>query len=151
MSKRHLHPFLLIVLIANCLVHHGYSQESNDPSYQNLTAEEFYIEMNRAPEKMIIDVRLFSEYRKERITGAILASKREELVKIVDSLDRDMHLFVYCDDGQRSTTVCKILAHEKNFINVYNLEKGLYMWKKVGLPMDEEKIKVSLWKKLFDK
>ena len=151
MHIKHLLPFLFIFLINNCFIRYGYSQESNDASYQNLAPEEFYIEMNRAPEKMILDVRLFSEYRKERIPGAILASKREELVKIVDSLDRDMPLFVYCDDGQRSTTVCKILTREKNFMNIYNLKKGLYMWKKVGLPMDKKEIKVSLWKKLFNK
>ena len=142
--------FILSIFAASFWSLSAFAQANSDTAFANLSPEEFYIKMNRSYNKKILDVRLFSEYRQERIPGAVLASKREELIDIVDSLDRDLPLFVYCDDGQRSTTVCKILTNEKDFRNVYNLEEGLYMWKKVGLPIDDKKIKMSLWKRIFE-
>lgn len=127
----------------------GFSHLQDSTAWENLSPETFYMRMHQTYHKVILDVRLFSEYRKERIPDAILASRREELISIVDTLDRDTPVFVYCEDGERSETVCKILTNEKNFQRVYNLRGGIYMWKKVGLPVDDKKIKVNLWKKIF--
>jgi len=127
----------------------GFSHLQDSTAWKNLSPETFYMRMHQTYHKVILDVRLFSEYRKERIPDAVLASRREELIKIIDTLDRDTPMFVYCEDGERSETVCKILNNEKNFQRVYNLRGGFYMWKKVGLPVDDKKIKVNLWKKMF--
>ena len=109
--------------------------------YENLDASEFYIKMESNPASVLLDVRLFSEYKEERIPGAILAEKKSKLIPLTDTINRKTPILVYCDDGERSQTVCKILTEEQGFQKVYNLENGLLEWKKRGLPVDKEEIK----------
>ena len=104
---------------------------------KNLDASEFYIKMESNPASVVLDVRLISEYKKERIPGALIAEKKSKLIPLTDTINRETPILVYCDDGKRSQTVCKILVEEQGFQKVYNLKKGLLEWKKQGLPMDK--------------
>jgi rhodanese-related sulfurtransferase len=124
--------------------------QNENGEYKNLGPSEFYIQMQTHPNSLVLDVRLFSEYRQERIPGAVLAEKREKLVSVTDSVDKETHIFVYCEDGQRSATVSKILTQELGFTNVYNLEKGLYAWKRKGLPIDDKKLKRNIIRRIFE-
>jgi rhodanese-related sulfurtransferase len=56
---------------------------------------------------------------------------------LVDTLSKDTPIFVYCYDGDRSKTACKILTRQLNFSRVYNLKKGLEMWKKMDFPVEK--------------
>jgi len=129
---------LLIILVF--VSFSAYAQEKGT-KYKNLDASEFYIKMESNPASVVLDVRLFSEYKEERIPGAILAEKKSKLIPLTDTINRKTPILVYCDDGERSQTVCKILTEEQGFQKVYNLENGLLEWKKRGLPVDKEEIK----------
>ena len=118
----------------------AYAQDKGN-RIKNLDASEFYIKMESNPASVVLDVRLFSEYKEERIPGAILAEKKSKLIPLTDTINRKTPILVYCDDGERSQTVCKILTEEQGFQKVYNLENGLLEWKKRGLPVDKEEIK----------
>jgi rhodanese-related sulfurtransferase len=138
----------LIILIFISLPLFAEAQDEQK-DYKNIGATEFYIQMQSHPNSLVLDVRLFSEYRQERIPGAVLAEKREKLVAVTDSVDKETPMFVYCDDGERSETVSEILTEELGFKNVYNLEKGLYAWKRKGLPIDDKKLKRNIIRRIF--
>ena len=104
------------------------------------SAMDFYIGIHSCEYPLIIDTRTYKEFRQERIPGAILCENRSVLESILDSLDLDQHIFVYCDDGDRSLVACRILAR-KGFRNVYNLSGGLIEWKLSSYDIDLKKIR----------
>jgi rhodanese-related sulfurtransferase len=132
---------LVLIFISVSVFANGQEDETE---YTNLGSTEFYIQIQSQPNALLLDVRLFSEYRQERIPGAILAEKKEKLVSVTDSIDKETPVFVYCEDGQRSATVSKILTQELGFTKVYNLSNGLYGWKRKGLPIDDERLKRNI-------
>jgi len=89
---------------------------------------------------IIVDARTYDEFRTERIPGAILAEKSEELYSITDTLDLDCPVFIYCSDNIRSKTASEMLA-KKGFTRIYNLKDGLIGWKWNGLKLDTNKLK----------
>ena len=125
---------LLIILVF--VSFSAYAQEKGT-KYKNLDASEFYIKMESNPASVVLDVRLFSDYKKDRIPGALIAEKKSKLIPLTDTINRKTPILVYCDDGERSQTVCEILVEEHGFHKVYNLKKGLLEWKRQGLPMDK--------------
>ena len=125
---------LLIILVF--VSFSAYAQDKGN-RIKNLDASEFYIKMESNPASVVLDVRLFSEYKEERIPGALIANEKSKLIPLTDTINRGIPIFVYCDDGERSKTVCEILTEEQGFQKVYNLKKGLREWKRLGLPMDK--------------
>ena len=128
-----------VLLITLCYFSSGHAKAFPDTSFHNTTAVEFYLQMHLYENPLIIDTRTYREYRKERIPTAVLAENPEELLRIVDTLDRDYALLVYCSDNYRSPVACRILA-EKGFSNIYNLEEGLIGWKRAGYTIDQKKL-----------
>ncbi len=131
--------FLLIFLFLIQFIN-LYSQVDTSYKFTNLDAVEFYIKLNSVADKIILDVREYKEFRKERIPGAISVSNKQLLDKIKDTLDKEIPLFLYCDDISRSLTVCEFL-HENEFLNIFILEDGILGWKEMKLPMDKKKLK----------
>jgi len=105
-----------------------------------LSPDEFYLGIKSADVPLIIDVRTWKEYRKDRIRGAILTESSTSLKSIVDSLDIEQPIFVYCDDNQRSTSACSFLR-DWGYTNVTELAGGMIAWKQAAYEIDTEKIK----------
>lgn len=125
--------FLLLLFACSFEIN---SQVKAIESFTSIDAVDFQIGLQQHDNSVLIDVRTKREYRKERIHGSILAEKREELLVIADTLDKEQPVFVYCDEGDRSFSACIILT-DLGFKNVYNLERGLIDWKKQGYPLDD--------------
>ena len=89
---------------------------------------------------ILIDVRLYREFRKERIKNAYLASNRESLNTLLEKIDKNTYILVYCVTGYRSKKASEIICKEMNFNKVYNLEGGIIQWKKKGYPIDNKHI-----------
>ncbi len=104
-----------------------------------LSPEEFFIGIKSADVPLIIDVRTWKEYRKDRIHGARLTESSVILKSVVDSVDIDHPIFVYCDDNQRSTVACSFLR-DWGYINVSELAGGMIAWKLASYEIDKEKI-----------
>ncbi|MDK2979395.1 MAG: hypothetical protein PWP52_2109 [Bacteroidales bacterium] len=128
--------FIFFILFLTIFI--NYTQNAKNNCYTNLDADEFYIAIN-TKEIFLIDVRLFREYRKNRIEGALLAANKESLISLCEKLDRNMPIYLYCEDGGRSKTAAVILCNEMGFKNIYNLKGGLRKWIK-KYPLDESKI-----------
>ena len=116
------------------------AQDTAEDKSLLLNPEEFYLGIKSADVPVIIDARTWKEYRKDRIHGAILTESSTSLKSIVDSLDIEQPIFVYCDDNQRSTAACSFLR-DWGYSNVTELAGGMIAWKLAAYEIDTEKIK----------
>ncbi|MGM0503838.1 MAG: rhodanese-like domain-containing protein [Bacteroidota bacterium] len=129
--------FIMLFLFYN--IFNIYAQNEQDDYYINLDADQFYLAVN-TQEVFLIDVRLFKKYRKNRIEGALPAANKESLISLCEKTDPHTPVYLYCDDGDRSSTAAEILGKELGFKKVYNLKGGLRQWTN-RYPLDESKIK----------
>jgi len=116
------------------------AQEVAENKSQLLSPEEFYIGIKSADVPAIIDVRTWKEYRKDRIHGARLAASSVQLKSLVDNLDMEHPIFVYCDDNQRSKAACNFLR-DWGYTNISELAGGMIAWKLALYEIDTEKMK----------
>jgi len=116
------------------------AQDVGEYKSQLLSPEEFYLGIKSADVPLIIDVRTWKEYKKDRIHGARLTESSINLKSVVDSFDVEQPIFVYCDDNQRSTAACSFLS-DWGYINVSELAGGMMAWKLASYEIDTEKIK----------
>ena len=116
------------------------AQDTAEDKSLLLSPEEFYLGIKSADVPLIIDARTWKEYRKDRIDGAILTESSTSLKSVVDSLDMEQPIFVYCDDNQRSTAACSFLR-DWGYTNVTELAGGMIAWKLAAYEIDTEKIK----------
>jgi rhodanese-related sulfurtransferase len=131
---------LLLFIICSVSILSLAGQESAVHSSRLLSPEEFYIGIKSADVPLIIDARTWKEYRKDRIPGARLTESSEILKSVVDTLDTEYPIFVYCDDNQRSSAACTFLW-DWGYSNVSELAGGMIAWKLASYEIDNEKIK----------
>lgn len=131
---------LLFITLCSFPIMSLVAQDVGENTSQLLSPEEFYLGINSADVPLIIDARTWKEYRKDRIHGARLTESSASLKSIVDSLDMEQPIFVYCDDNQRSSAACSFLK-DWGYINVSELAGGMMAWKLASYEIDTEKVK----------
>ena len=109
---------------------------------KHISSADFYEKMNTHQDYIILDVRLYEEFLEDRIPGAFYAGEKKVLMKLVKDKSKETLMLVYCEYGERSNTVLKILD-SKGFQNVYHLENGYLEWKEQGFPVDDTNINES--------
>src|SRR6056297_3728132 len=114
--------FILLTLFFT--IPFSYAQKTDNVCFKNISADDFYIQIN-THDAFLIDVRLFKEYRKNRIKGALPAANKESLLSLCEKLDKNTPVYVYCEDGDRSRTAARILCREVGFKHVYNFKNRL--------------------------
>ena len=83
----------------------------------------------------LVDVRTYKEYMEGYLPGAILIDIKETTFDIlINQLDKNRPVFVYCRSGKRSLEAANILEKNK-FKVVYNLDGGINAWKSKGKPV----------------
>jgi len=95
---------------------------------------EFADLMMKHSNELIIDVRDTTSYDNQFISGAILVPTQAELIQLLDTLDLDTPMLVYCSFGIRSYKACEVMIN-KGFKTVVNLEKGIEFWEKKQFPI----------------
>lgn len=105
-------------------------------SQQNISCSEFFSILDTCNNAVVLDVRIYEEFVKDRIPGAVYAGEKEVLLDLVKDFDKNIPLLIYCEYGERSQTVMKILKKE-GFSNLYHLKKGYEEWRKEGFPVDQ--------------
>ncbi len=95
--------------------------------YINISSEELKPLLNKKTQ--VLDVRTANE----RAAGFIANSSHADvmngqLLKIIDKLDKEQAVYVYCRSGNRSKMACSILSRQ-GFTKVYNLVGGYQNWK----------------------
>lgn len=106
----------------------------------NISSADFYEKMYDTEAYILLDVRLHEDYVEDRIPGALYAGEKEVLLKLIDDKSKETSIFIYCEYGERSKAVLKILK-KKGFKNIYHLENGYLEWREQNFPIDDTKIK----------
>lgn len=104
-----------------------------------VTADERAISANEAREldnPVFLDARETAEYRVSHLPGALHLGFDRMDMGVVEELDRDRPVVVYCTVGYRSERAAKKLR-EAGFSRVYNLYGSLYAWKLAGYPLED--------------
>jgi hydroxyacylglutathione hydrolase len=121
------------------------TQKTAEKCYQNINCADFNLFIEEK-DPLILDVRLFKEYRNERIRNSNSATSSESLKMLLSNIDPNTYILVYCSEGDRSKTACEIICKELNFTYVFNLDKGIDQWKKTGYPVDKSRISTKIKK-----
>ena len=89
---------------------------------------------------IILDVRIYEDYRESRIMGAVWAGKKEVLTEVLKSVDKEQNIYLYCYEGRaRGKAVIDILL-EMGYKNIFFLKGGFNGWVKRGFEIDKTKI-----------
>ncbi|PYO71434.1 MAG: rhodanese [Gemmatimonadetes bacterium] len=94
--------------------------------FVEVTPRELQSRLARGEELQLIDVREQFEWDIARIPGARLVPLAT-LPDVVDTLDRDREVVVYCKGGSRSRAAATHLA-DAGFPRVTNLTGGILRW-----------------------
>ena len=86
---------------------------------------------------VILDVRTPKEFAEEHIKDAIIVDFRSTTFENdLDKFDRNKTYIVYCRVGNRSGKATELMK-QKGFKKIYDLEGGIFRWKKDGLPVQK--------------
>lgn len=96
---------------------------------------DFYEMTSEYNQYLLIDVRVWNDYQINRIPDAVWGGDLLHLNNLVSNLDVNTPLFIYCDYGDRTRVVAKILK-KKGFKKIYQLNGGLSSWINQNFPLD---------------
>ena len=131
----------LILTVCNILVFQLlFIQQDTPDCYKNISSDDFNLFIE-TQEVLLLDVRLYKEFRKERLFYAKAAPNRESLECLLHNYDKEILILVYCDESDRGKTASQIICQELGFKKVYNLKGGIINWKKKGYPIDQSRIR----------
>ena len=116
------------------------AQVPDSVMYKFLDPYYFHLQYLKEDSAMLIDVREFFEFRRNRIKDAVNLPSFKNLDITADTLDKNYALFLYCTTDTRSIQVTKFL-YEKGFRKLYCLEGGIQAWRKDGYPVDKKNIR----------
>lgn len=86
---------------------------------------------------LYLDVRTPGEVATGRIPGASTIDVTDAgFRRRFELLPRTRPIFVYCATGSRSAAVARIL-HQMGFAEVYDLQDGLFAWRRYGFPLEQ--------------
>lgn len=126
----------LIILFAAMLLAPWNAAAQNDsavPRVEHITPDQMQRKMAEEP-GTILDVRTPQEIAEGKIDGAVEKDLfDEDFEEVLDTLDRDKPVYVYCAAGGRSSDAADILI-DKGFKKVYNLQGGIFEWEDQGHP-----------------
>ena len=97
----------------------------------NLECKDWSKNLDSDQKQIILDVRTLEEFEEKSIPGAILANILEpsEFMEVVEKLEKNSRIFVYCRSGIRSQKACNILD-QLGFKETFNLNGGILEWEK---------------------
>lgn len=84
---------------------------------------------------VILDTRPKAEFKISHIPGALRMGYSPRNPHLLEGLDKDQPVLVYCTIGWRSGKVGKWLQSQ-GFTQVYNLEGGIISWANAGLTLE---------------
>ena len=98
---------------------------------KNLECEDWLKNIDSEQKPVILDVRTYEEFVEKSIPGAVLANILEpsEFIDVIEKIEKDLKILVYCRSGVRSEKACNILD-QMGFKETYNLKGGILEWEK---------------------
>lgn len=106
------------------------------PDSCQLTAEAFYLRIEKDVEGVVLDARSSDEDRQLSIHNAIPVPNSAALTSVLDTIPSFQRVYIYCSYGDRSEQALKFALEHYPTLSIYHLKKGLHRWKKLGYPLD---------------
>jgi len=129
-SRRLLTVLLVTVSVAAAVVAYDYLQ-GQSPAYSDISIEEAMLLIETRPNLVIVDVRTPEEYETGYIEGAVNLCVTCDAQELLDNLNPDDEILLYCRTGIRSATAARIL-NENGYQKVYNMLGGITAWNNAG-------------------
>jgi phage shock protein E len=130
-------PILVILFSLTTLIS---GQLPDSLKFKSLDPYYFHLNYLKEEKALLIDVREFFEYKKSRIKDAVNIPSSGNLEFAADTINKELHIFLYCTTGYRSKRVA-FKFYDYGFRNLYNLEGGISAWKKEGMAVDHKRLK----------
>ena len=110
--------------------------ESDFPSVPQITTDSLARRLQEAPASppVLLDARAKDEYAVSHLRGAYRIDPSSASHPVLDTLDRDAPVVVYCSVGYRSAKVTAALQ-ERGFTQVANLKGSIFRWANEGRPV----------------
>jgi thioredoxin 1 len=116
------------------------AQVADSVKYKSLDPYYFHLDYLKTDSALLVDVREFFEFRRQRIKDAVNIPSSGNLEKSYDTISKNCALFLYCTSDYRSERVAKKLF-DIGFRKLYSLEGGIVAWRKEGFPVEKKKVK----------
>jgi rhodanese-related sulfurtransferase len=128
---------ITLLLIFYCSV---IAQVPDSVKYKSVDPYYFHLDYLKTDSALLVDVREFFEFRRQRIKDAVNIPSSGNLEKSYDTISKNCALFLYCTSDYRSERVAKKL-YDIGFRKLYSLEGGIVAWRKEGFPVEKKKVK----------
>lgn len=113
--------------------------DSEGATVQSIDAVFFMEKVMEENNHLLVDVRTKKKFLKNRIPGSVSAATFQDFVAILDTMDLERPILIYCDYGERSNMASQKVV-EKYGISVFHLEGGLKSWMKRGFEIDRHRL-----------
>lgn len=130
LSKKVLSILVLSIVVSSA--YYYYLQLQVSPR-GDISIEQAKILIESKPNLVIVDVRTPEEYATGYIGGALNLCVECDAQLLLDNLDPDDEILLYCRTGRRSANAMRIL-NENGYERVYNMLGGIVAWKDAGYP-----------------
>lgn len=104
-------------------------------TYGKCSVEEARASLANGRDCQMVDVREYSEYEAERVSGSVLAPL-SALEDNLDSIARDRRVYLMCRSGKRAAQAAERLL-SKGFTDVRVIDGGMQAWAAAGLPIEK--------------
>ena len=129
-SSKLLAVFLIAVSAATAIAAYDYLQGQSS-TYGDISIEQAILLIETRPDLVIVDVRTPEEYETGYIEGAVNICVTCDAQELLDNLNPDDEILLYCRTGSRSATAARIL-NENGYHKVYNMLGGITAWRNAG-------------------
>jgi hydroxyacylglutathione hydrolase len=133
LSRKVLSILVLAIVVSSACYYYLQLQGSSQGDI-NVQQARSLIETN--PNLVIVDVRTPEEFSTGYIEGAMNLCSECDAQLLLDILDPDDGILLYCRTGRRSANALRILR-ENGYEKVYNMVGGIEAWKNAGYPVAE--------------
>lgn len=133
--SRNLLTTIVIIVLAVVSTTYYYLQSLNS-SYGDISIEQARQLIESNPDLIIVDVRTPEEFATGYLKGAINLCVECDAQLLLDNLDPNDEILLYCRTGRRSANALRILR-ENGYEKVYNMLGGITAWINSGYPIIE--------------
>jgi len=123
---------ILVLAIAVSSAYYYYLQLQGS-SQGDISVEQARSLIETKPNLVIVDVRTPEEYATGYIEGAMNLCVECDAQLLLDNLNPEDEILLYCKTARRSADAMRIL-NENGYEKVYNMLGGIVAWKDAGYP-----------------
>lgn len=123
---------LIVIGIFSASIFSCTGQQAASESFKDVSVAEASKMLKEKKNLLVLDVRTPGEVAEGKIEGAtVIDFQGATFNSIIDQLDKEQPVLVYCAVGGRSSRTMAIMK-EKGFKEVYNLNGGISAWTAAG-------------------